>query len=57
MSATRQFLSFTLLRIGLAIVPLALGETATVPDDRDRQVLEKRDGKWAVAWYHVARFV
>ena len=40
MNAFRQFITFTLLGITLAIVPLALGATPTVPDDRDRQVLE-----------------
>jgi len=40
MNALRQFSAFTLLWIALAIVPLASGAPPTVPDDRDRQVLE-----------------
>jgi len=38
--ALRQFLTFSSLGIALVIVPLASGATPTVPDDRDRQVLE-----------------
>jgi len=40
MNALRQFFTFGLLGIGLAIKALALGATPIVPDDRDRQVLE-----------------
>jgi hypothetical protein len=40
MNALRQFSTVALLGIALAIAPQSLGGTATVPDDRDRQVLE-----------------
>jgi hypothetical protein len=40
MNTLRQWSTFTLLWIALALVPLASGATPTVPDDRDRQVLE-----------------